>query len=87
MNAWICVFPIILIFRDLLLVTIEADVVARDGIEPPTQAFSGLVLPELRYVALEKSRLLNFNANKNWPECAHIVPKKYDTIYILKNYE
>ena len=45
------------------------NVVARDGIEPPTQAFSGLVLPELRYVALEKSRLLNFNANKNNSRC------------------
>ncbi len=49
--------------------------VARDGIEPPTQAFSGLWLREPCYFALEKSRLLNFNANKNIPKCVVSVSK------------
>ena len=65
----------------------QKNVVAKDGIEPPTQAFSGLWLLEPVYFAPAKSSFLILQNSWNLSECAHIVPKKYDTIYILKNYE
>ena len=39
-----------------------------------TSLFRAL-LREPGYVALDKSRLLNFNANKNRPECVESVPR------------
>ena len=46
-------------------------VVARDGIEPPTQAFSGLVLREPGYMAHVKSRFINSQDKYFLYECDH----------------
>ena len=43
---------------NISLKKIAKDMVARDGIEPPTQAFSGLWLLEPVYIARAKSSFL-----------------------------
>ncbi len=43
--------------------------VARDGIEPPTQAFSGLCSRDSSYVAPAKSSFLISERSENHSEC------------------
>ena len=45
---------------NISLKKIAKDVVARDGIEPPTQAFSGLCSTDSRYVVSVESIFLIF---------------------------